>query len=95
MKNFDALLFLGNGIVSEQGVEKLKRVLEQAIEISSGNQQGPSDPRARFAIEEAVRDIAVALTGRSIEFKDRVSYPGVKNRAEFETYYEDGIWSKG
>lgn len=93
MKNFDALLFLGNGDKSEEACRKLYRILDEALSISGGQQQGGATIASLAAVQEAVRDIAVALTGYSIEFKDKVPYPGTGlNYQDFKSYddFQDG-----
>lgn len=88
-KNFDSLLFLGDGDRSKRMIEKLKQVLDEALTLSSGNQQGPRQASDEQAIEQAVRDIAVALTGRVISFQERVRYPGKLNDEPFISYTEN------
>ena len=95
MRNFDSLLFLGNGKVSEDGVKKLHRIINEAVSISSGLQQGGPDVQSELALEEAVCDIVAALTGKEITLGSDLPYPGPfrLNYNEFVSYWDKDWWS--
>jgi hypothetical protein len=78
----NSLLFMGNGDVSKKAVYRLMRRVRAAFIVLSGVQQPdhPLDPiwadmhainrkSDLIAIEGLVRDVAMALTGKEIEFK--------------------------
>lgn len=67
---FNNMLFFGNGDYSIRNAEVLKTRLEEAMNILSGLQQGAEDEEAYKFIENIVKDVAMALTGKEIEFKE-------------------------
>lgn len=82
MRYFDDILFCGAGESSEIGIEVLKDTLDSAIDLLAGLQQpdhSSSEEAALIAIEarerdekvlqECVRDICMALTGKEWEPK--------------------------
>lgn len=81
-RDFKEMIFLGNGKVSEGRVRALHSKLDFAVIMLGYLQQPPhssceceaqraeeDNRKGQAALEEAVRDIAAALTGREIEFK--------------------------
>lgn len=84
MRKFHGYLFLGNGKFSERQEALLRRRLREAFELNAGLEQGAGfgefDPpgfkeRLVREIEDIVRDIAAALTGRRISFGRKLPYP--------------------
>jgi hypothetical protein len=75
------MMFLGNGQHSIDLRNSLRKQFEEAVDMLGWNQQPPHSEseeeatrhreeyeRERFRIEEHVRDIAMALTGKEITF---------------------------
>ncbi len=64
---------------ADQGLKCLRARFEEAISASSGIQQpGGSDEeciQGQLDIENAIRDIAAALTGKEISFGEKLPYP--------------------
>ena len=83
MRNINGMIFLGSGEYSVARVKHLKSILDKAISELSGLQQaGGPDPmfdeeikECEQNIEDYVRDIAAALTGKEIEFTNGLEYP--------------------
>lgn len=81
-KNFNKQIFLGNGEHSKKDCDKLKELLNEAIITLSGIQQ-PMPCTSEYdvkqekqeikqyqnEIENTVKDIAMALTGKNINFE--------------------------
>ena len=75
MREFKGLLFLGNNESAKQ-VRKLRKLLNNAISLSGGLQQGADlTEEVRLDMENAIRDIAAAILGVNIEFKEKLPYP--------------------
>lgn len=78
-RHFNQQLFHGAGDHSKMGVRKLRSVLNNALNMQSGMQQGvhQTDPQykeGQRVLEDAVRDIAAALLGRSVTFGKKLPY---------------------
>jgi len=79
MRYFDTTLFCGAGKFSEADCRLLRKQLEDALSALSGIQQGGEDAARREGWdtrEDAVRDIAAALLGKSVTIGDDLPYPG-------------------
>lgn len=83
---FHGLIFFGSNCTEE--LVLLQDRLNKAISIASGRQQLPQGSseaelieeyefkiKMKKELEDGIRDIAVALTGRNITFGEEVSYP--------------------
>ncbi len=75
MRYFKGLLFDGNEQAKES-IKLLHKLLDNAYSISSGLQQGGDlTEEYRIEREDAIRDIAAAVLGLNIEFKEKLPYP--------------------
>jgi len=82
MRQFEHLLFLGNGAVSAHEAQRLHDRLNEGLSLSGGLQQSnqgePEDEGERAHLEaelqDVVRDLAAALLGREIAFEERLPY---------------------
>lgn len=81
-RQFNQILFHGAGKHSSAQSRKLKAVLSNALNMQSGMQQGvhQNDPQykeSQKVLEDAVRDVAAALLGRSITLGKTLPYGNV------------------
>lgn len=80
MREYDAVMFLGNGLHSDYQVKRIMARLRNAFTDLSYAQQGAKlDPAEH---EDLVKDIAAALLGRDIVLGEQLPYPG-KIKREF------------
>ena len=73
MRKFHNVLFLGAGDTTVTDVQELHALVDRALDLQSGMQQSDRvlpDQMHKWdqEIEDVVRDVAAALTGRSIKF---------------------------
>jgi len=79
MRTYDHLWFGGNGIYSGLEVNYLVNRLHEGFILLGGMEQGPWPTECETELEDIIRDIAAALTGKNIEFTDKLPYPGKLN----------------
>jgi hypothetical protein len=72
IREFKAMVYLGNGDLSLAICYHLHRRLEEALVKLGGLQQlRDKDEGQEWQIEGIVRDIVMALTGKEFDFKER------------------------
>lgn len=99
MRNFNSMIFLGNGARSEKSVALLYSLLDSAISELSGLQQGGAVKgsvefiEAENKIEDIAKDIYCVLTCKEVISTEEVSYPGkkIKISANLRKYKELGL----